>query len=371
VHFLGAFHKNQYLTSAGLYQLSDYPTFGSHMPTRHWSDPNIKYKYGFNGMEKDDDINVNGGSYDFSARIYDSRLSRFLSVDPLFRNYPFSSPYSYAQNRPIDGRDIEGLEWSQSTTTYANGWTETKFTVKIKVVNKSSLTAVEFQAMLSAMKKDAEAIYNIEDHDNKTAYSMDIIFEEVTEVGETDFSLTIIDNVVDDKKAGHAEQNDTKENDIVIVGYKETTDYWGNELVQRPSNGMLGSTNLGATLAHELGHTANAIDPENAFVKNDGKPDPHHNKSKSNLMYPVALSTSRKLNHNQLSNIKDAISAANPCTYAYYPAKPAFPTSPTSGTTSRDQAAQHVVMEKVRIDNPNDTNQNSSSDYVPKTKPNR
>jgi len=109
VHFLGTFHNNQYLTSAGPYQLSDYPTFGSPIPTRQWNDPNSKYKYGFNGMENDDDINVDGGSYDFGARIYDSKLGRFYSVDLLQSKLPFSSPYCFAINRPIRYIEIIGL----------------------------------------------------------------------------------------------------------------------------------------------------------------------------------------------------------------------------------------------------------------------
>jgi RHS repeat-associated protein len=69
------------------------------------------YRYGFNGMDKDNEINVNGGSYDFGARIYDSRLGRWLSLDPLMRGYPKLSPYNFVDNSPLnsidgDGRDI-------------------------------------------------------------------------------------------------------------------------------------------------------------------------------------------------------------------------------------------------------------------------
>ncbi len=31
------------------------------------------YRYGFNGMEKDDEISGSGNSYDFGARTYDPR----------------------------------------------------------------------------------------------------------------------------------------------------------------------------------------------------------------------------------------------------------------------------------------------------------
>ncbi|MDP2174282.1 MAG: DUF4329 domain-containing protein [Bacteroidota bacterium] len=68
------------------------------------------YRYGFNSMEKDNEINVNGGSYDFGARIYDSRLGRWLSLDPLMGEFPFWSPYSYPVNCPIRIIDKDGMK---------------------------------------------------------------------------------------------------------------------------------------------------------------------------------------------------------------------------------------------------------------------
>jgi hypothetical protein len=44
-------------------------------------------------------------------RIYDPRLGRFLSVDLLTGDYPSWSPYPFAMNRPIDGVDLDGMEW--------------------------------------------------------------------------------------------------------------------------------------------------------------------------------------------------------------------------------------------------------------------
>src|SRR5690606_25374295 len=52
-------------------------------------------------MEKDDEIKGNGNSYDFGARIYDSRLVRWLSLDPLASKYPSESPYIFVGNNPI------------------------------------------------------------------------------------------------------------------------------------------------------------------------------------------------------------------------------------------------------------------------------
>ena len=66
------------------------------------------YRYGFNDMEKDDEVkNVAGSSYDFGARMYDSRLGRFLSIDPLFKIYPEISPFAFCANNPIMYKEVE------------------------------------------------------------------------------------------------------------------------------------------------------------------------------------------------------------------------------------------------------------------------
>lgn len=68
------------------------------------------YRFGFNGVEKNDEIKGSGNSISFKYRIYDSRLGRFLSVDPLFRDYPWNSTYAFAENDVIRAIDLEGLE---------------------------------------------------------------------------------------------------------------------------------------------------------------------------------------------------------------------------------------------------------------------
>ena len=47
---------------------------------------------------------------DYGERVYDPRVGRFLSVDPLARNFAWNSPYSYAENSPIKYIDLDGLE---------------------------------------------------------------------------------------------------------------------------------------------------------------------------------------------------------------------------------------------------------------------
>jgi|GEM_PF-2047572 len=90
----------------------DYYPFGMMIPDRQWyaGSDSSNYAYGFQGQEKDDEISGAGNSISFKYRFHDARLGRFLSLDPLSRKYPYNSPYSFSQNRVIDGVELEGLE---------------------------------------------------------------------------------------------------------------------------------------------------------------------------------------------------------------------------------------------------------------------
>ena len=50
-------------------------------------------RYGFNGMERDDEWNGVGNSYDFGVRILDVRIGRWLAVDLKDELYPIFCSY--------------------------------------------------------------------------------------------------------------------------------------------------------------------------------------------------------------------------------------------------------------------------------------
>jgi RHS repeat-associated protein len=66
------------------------------------------YRYGFNGKENDDDVKGIGNQQDYGMRIYDPRVGRFLSVDPIAKSY--ESPYSAFANNPINVIDPDGAD---------------------------------------------------------------------------------------------------------------------------------------------------------------------------------------------------------------------------------------------------------------------
>jgi RHS repeat-associated protein len=60
----------------------------------------------------DDDLGLNW--YQFKWRNHDPQIGRFLQVDPLSDKYVYNTTYAYAENRVIDGIDLEGLEYLKS-----------------------------------------------------------------------------------------------------------------------------------------------------------------------------------------------------------------------------------------------------------------
>ena len=84
-------------------------------PGRNYSVANTNYRYGFNGKEKSGEINGSGVDYDYGARIFDARLGRFLSVDPLADDFPWNSVYSFAEGDPVNYIDLDGKEKAKSS----------------------------------------------------------------------------------------------------------------------------------------------------------------------------------------------------------------------------------------------------------------
>ncbi len=99
--------------------VQDFYPFGFKMPGRQWS--NGSYRFGFNGREEDDEVKGDGNSLDYKNRIYDPRVGRFLSVDPIADEYPSLTPYQFASNQPIESIDLDGLERLDYRLTFNEG----------------------------------------------------------------------------------------------------------------------------------------------------------------------------------------------------------------------------------------------------------
>jgi hypothetical protein len=81
--------------------------------------------------------------------------SKFLSVDPLMSSFPWNSTYAFAENRVIDGIDLEGREWDYSVIPQNDGTTKLKITVNIDLTmdaNAHTLLGNDVEKYKSAIR---------------------------------------------------------------------------------------------------------------------------------------------------------------------------------------------------------------------------
>ena len=162
---------------------SDYFPFGMTMPNRSLSGD---YRFGFNGVEKDDEVAGAGNYSDFKFRGYSPRTGQFWSVDPLARSYAGWSPYAFAQRRPIDGIDLEGLEWNQSTDGQGN--INISVNIDFSVDKELGLNSDQIQSYQNAIHNQLNTTLQISFGDK---YSGQVTFNGGTESGQVIPTLNI------------------------------------------------------------------------------------------------------------------------------------------------------------------------------------
>ena len=93
---------------ADIISSTDYYGFGQEEEGRNFNSK--ASRYGFNGKMKDNEVEGEGDVYDFGARMYDSRLGRFMSCDPMEKKFAWMSPYAAFADDPINLADEDGNE---------------------------------------------------------------------------------------------------------------------------------------------------------------------------------------------------------------------------------------------------------------------
>jgi RHS repeat-associated protein len=99
-----------------------YSPFGSSLPNRTWSDGSRAYRFRFNGKEKDSETASDNFpiAIGIGARIYDGRLGRWLSLDPMIKEFVGFSAYNFGLNNPVFFIDPDGNEIKPPTKAFVN-----------------------------------------------------------------------------------------------------------------------------------------------------------------------------------------------------------------------------------------------------------
>ncbi len=111
-------------------------------------------------------LKVEDNTVAFEARIYDSRLGRFLSLDPKWFDYPHYSPYIFAGNNPIWKIDFEGK--NEVITTITNTITHTYKQTKV-VGNKQEASSYRGIDVVTQTVQKTETFVDV---NNKTLYTV-------------------------------------------------------------------------------------------------------------------------------------------------------------------------------------------------------
>ncbi|PKL78878.1 MAG: hypothetical protein CVV25_09945 [Ignavibacteriae bacterium HGW-Ignavibacteriae-4] len=128
---------------ADIKNISNMYPYGKSYGTNAIYNASDDYRYGFNGMEKEKNMDASGDITDFGARVFDSEFPIFARRDDHEMHYPGISPYSPFANNPIlhidpTGKDytvyIDHTKGSESIVIKA-----TYYTIKGDMDSKNSL----------------------------------------------------------------------------------------------------------------------------------------------------------------------------------------------------------------------------------------
>ncbi len=184
-------YANTHSNAAYLRQIGgSYYPFGMTMPHRQFTG-NQEYRFGFNGKETDSETDLQ----DYGFRIYNPALGKFLSVDPLTKDYPSWSPYPFAMNRPIDGVDLDGKEWERSNVTYDIFTNQFTVTYKVKVAvfdqTKIGLNTNEINDIAHGIGNQVQETYSGFDEIRKINYKTEFEYKiiDLKSIESGDYSI--------------------------------------------------------------------------------------------------------------------------------------------------------------------------------------
>ena len=118
------------------------------------------YRFGFNAVEKDDEWQGSGNSYVFGARIYDSRIGKWLSCDKKESAYPQYSPYLGIGNNPLIFSDPNGEEIVIEFIERKNEKPLVTVTISGAIINLSSKIGLDIESINNIVKSKVQGKYS-------------------------------------------------------------------------------------------------------------------------------------------------------------------------------------------------------------------
>ncbi len=102
-------NNNGSIASSEIREENNYYPFGLKHKGYNGGQSGRDHKFEFQGQEFNEDLDLN--VHEFKYRMHDPAIGRFWQIDPLAEDYVYNGTYNFAENRVIDGVELEGLEW--------------------------------------------------------------------------------------------------------------------------------------------------------------------------------------------------------------------------------------------------------------------
>ena len=251
--------------TADVVSYSDYLPFGQVMPNRHGY-TGAKYRYGFQDQEVDDELKGEDNSVNFEFRMYDPRIGRFFTIDPLTRKYPHNGPYNFSENRVIDGIELEGKEVTSTgkvkipSFSGGEGTYVIVYTAKLKLVVADDVDKEVFNsAQLDNAIKEAENVLSKNEDGTGTFENPKMIF-----VFEIDNSSPLVLKINNQVQSGYY-KNDDGTDDLSNPKYVAGKTNWNEKNSSQQGEIQVATqistgyeprsiVQIGRTIAHELCH---------------------------------------------------------------------------------------------------------------------
>jgi RHS repeat-associated protein len=212
----------------------------------------------FNGKEQDPEVNGKGDQYDYGMRMYDPRVGRFLSVDPIAKSYPQLTPYQFANNRAINGVDLDGMEWvlkiydPQAISDFLKAGSDKDIYKQRGIAYQAINSKLSAEDFLNRSKKNPGTVAEMHgDSKSNTYLAGELIYDVKAAAGvtfayQTQSNATRTENTLTWKKGTGEHYDDSYPVDVRAVNSPEHKDFYGSYDFVGQYRSVFGSAGLAA-----------------------------------------------------------------------------------------------------------------------------
>ena len=243
--------------------------------------------------------------YQFKYRTDDPQIGRFWSIDPLADKYVYNSTYAFSENRVIDGRELEGLEWA--AVNDSKGKTISR-QLTVSITNNSQINDKQFNKFITYLKKNFAKTYGADGAKTEL-----LISDNAT------IKVSLVDTKSTPTKDINGNEAKTFSGGVTAtLGKTQNNSFTVSASVDKNN---ISSNDMSRAFEHEAGHTAGLMHPfdpqQNLLDIKQGTIGVKSSTVSNNLMNSDANSTNpsnngKELTKSQFDSIDKMIESQQP-----------------------------------------------------------